>query len=233
MSNNYQAADRMIDLISDNYRLLQVMSRFGMSLGFGNKTVDEVCQMYQVDTTTFLAIINFVNTGYSQTLEDVESLSIPALINYLKQSHIYFLKFLLPKIRKDLDEALDHKNIHITPLILQLLDYYIDSIGKHMSYEDQHIFPYVENLLKGKIEENFEITTFSKSHSSVDESLHEIKTILIKYNPSDKSDNQLNAVLYSIYCCEDELDAHCKAEDYIFLPAVFNLENKVRNERRN
>ena len=27
----------MVDLIDDNYRLLQVLSRFGMSLGFGNK----------------------------------------------------------------------------------------------------------------------------------------------------------------------------------------------------
>jgi hypothetical protein len=40
----YQATDRMSDLISDNYSLLMVMSRFGLSLGFGDKTVAEVCE---------------------------------------------------------------------------------------------------------------------------------------------------------------------------------------------
>ena len=44
-----------------------------------------------------------------------------------------------------------------------------------------------------------------------------------------RSRNELNAVLYQIYGCEDELDAHCKAEDYIFVPAVYNLEEKLRN----
>ena len=29
----YKPTDKMIDLISDNYSLLQVMSRFGLSLG--------------------------------------------------------------------------------------------------------------------------------------------------------------------------------------------------------
>ena len=38
----YKPTDKMIDLISDNHSLLQVMSRFGLSLGFGDKTVKEV-----------------------------------------------------------------------------------------------------------------------------------------------------------------------------------------------
>ena len=41
----YKPTDKMIDLISDNYSLLQVMSRFGLSLGFGDKTVKEVCEL--------------------------------------------------------------------------------------------------------------------------------------------------------------------------------------------
>ena len=33
----------MSDLICDNYSLLMVMSRFGLSLGFGDKSVKDVC----------------------------------------------------------------------------------------------------------------------------------------------------------------------------------------------
>ena len=52
----YKPTDKMIDLISDNYSLLQVMSRFGLSLGFGDKTVKEVCELNGVDCRTFLIL---------------------------------------------------------------------------------------------------------------------------------------------------------------------------------
>ena len=37
--HKYRATDKMSDLICDNYSLLMVMSRFGLSLGFGDKSV--------------------------------------------------------------------------------------------------------------------------------------------------------------------------------------------------
>ncbi|KAA6306989.1 hypothetical protein EZS27_041347, partial [termite gut metagenome] len=67
----YKPTDKMANLISDNYTLLQVISRFGLSLGFGDKTVKEVCEMNQVDCRTFLAVVNFVEEGFSR-MEDAE-----------------------------------------------------------------------------------------------------------------------------------------------------------------
>lgn len=49
----YKPTDKMSDLICENYALLQVLSRFGVSLGFGDKSVQEVCSMNGVDCTTF------------------------------------------------------------------------------------------------------------------------------------------------------------------------------------
>ena len=56
----YKPTDKMGDLICENYALLQVMSRFGISLGFGDKSVQEVCDMNQVDCNTFLIVVNFL-----------------------------------------------------------------------------------------------------------------------------------------------------------------------------
>ena len=58
----------------------------------------------------------------------------------------------------------------------------------------------------------------------------ELKKILIKYSPVDTNRTKLNALLYQIYDCEKELDAHCKAEDYIFVPAVHDLKEKILHE---
>ena len=66
----YEADDKMIDLISDNYSMLQGLSAFGIRLGFGDKTVDEVCREQDVDAYTFLAVVNFVINGYAPKTTD-------------------------------------------------------------------------------------------------------------------------------------------------------------------
>lgn len=230
MTNNYIPSDRLIDLIEGNYRLLQVISRFGIPLGFGDKTVDEVCTERGVDATTFLAIINFVHSGYTQLVNEPETLSIPTLIEYLRQSHVYFLDFLFPSIHRQLHSALhDDGKGEISGILHRQFDKYISHASRHMRQEESVLFPYVEKLQQGQSAEGFSISAFSRRHEPLDDSLRELKRILIQYNSKCENVNELNAVLYQIYCCEDELESHCKAEDYIFVPAVFHLEERVRN----
>lgn len=234
MLSGFKSSDRMIDLIENNSRFLHVISRFGISLGFGDSTIGEVCQRNGVDTATFLAIVNFVRSGYTQIAESPEDLSVATLMGYLRQSHIYFLDFLLPRIHTQL-----HAVVHSSPsnpipdLIHRQLDKYMQAVARHMNFEEENLFPYVESLLKGTPNRDFTVTTFSQKHHSLDDSLRELKRILILYNPNCENINELNAVLYQIYECEEELDSHCKAEDYIFVPAVYHLEENLRHENRN
>ena len=227
----YCADDRMIDLIEGNYRLLQVMSRFGLSLGFGDLTVGEVCERHGVDPVTFLAVINFVHSGYTRLVDEPEKLSVTTLMDYLRHSHGYFLDFVFPRIHRDLHEAVRHDDDKSIPAIIhkQLADYIL-SDTRHMRHEEATLFPYVEGLMRGESDKGFELSAFSRNHVPLDDSLRELKRILIQYNPDCANVNELNAVLYQIYCCEDELDSHCRIEDYIFVPAVYHLEERLRHE---
>ena len=60
----YEAGDKMVSVIRDNYNILQAMNSFGIYLGFGDKTVDEVCKEQGVDTFTFLTVINYTVNGF-------------------------------------------------------------------------------------------------------------------------------------------------------------------------
>ncbi len=57
----YVASDRLRDLIEQNTDLMMVAARFGISLGFGDKTVKEVCKEDGVDERTFLAVCNLID----------------------------------------------------------------------------------------------------------------------------------------------------------------------------
>lgn len=228
----YKPTDKMIDLISDNYSLLQVMSRFGLSLGFGDKSVKEVCEMNRVDCTTFLAVVNFMAEGFSRLGDAADNLSIPALVDYLRQAHIYFLDFCLPAIRRKLIEAIDCSENDVSFLILKFFDEYMREVRKHMEYEERTVFKYVDALMQGNAPKNYQISTFSKHHDQVGERLTELKNIIIKYCPAKANTNLLNAALFDIYACEEGLESHCHVEDFLFVPAIMKVERRIRDNEK-
>lgn len=231
MRNNkmYEGDDMMISLIRDNYNLLQSLGSFGINLGFGDKTVREVCESEGVDTYTFLSVVNFTINGYFHP-DDAVKLSVPTLLKYLKASHTYYLDVQLPLIRRELVDALDESD-NLARLILRLYDEYAHSIKTHMKYEEKTVFPYMESLIEGRVGDNYDIDTFSKHHSQTGQKLKELKNIIIKYLPSDgQRNNKLMAALYDIYNNEEWLSAHTEVEDKLLIPAIRNLEKRLKQQ---
>ena len=213
----------MISLIRDNYDLLQALGSFGISLGFGDKTVKETCDDNGVDTYTFLAVVNFTINGYGD-YENDDQLSIPTLMHYLDASHKYYLDFQLPFIRQELADSLNPDD-SLARLIMRFYDEYAHEIRRHMMYEQRTLFPYVQALIDGKAQTEYSIETFSKHHKEADKKLRELKLLIIKYLPSDGlHNNKLTATLHDIYDNEEWLRQHAMVEDHIFVPAIRRLE---------
>ena len=217
----YSSDMRMCDLVSDRYPVLQVMSRFGIALGFGDKTIAEVCAENKVDTDTFLAVV-----GISVSRSGGEELSGPvavrSLLDYLHNSHGYFLGFRLPAIRRKLIGAVDCSLSDVSFAIMRYFDEYVAEVDRHMSYEEKSVFPYVEALLAGEKKADYSIDVFRRQHDKVEARLRELKNIIIKYYPSGGT-NELNGVLYDIFTCEEELASHNAVENELFVPAVERL----------
>jgi regulator of cell morphogenesis and NO signaling len=219
----------MITLIKDNYSVLQALGSFGITLGFGDKTVSETCEMNQVDTYTFLAVVNFTINGYGD-FEDDEQISVPTLLHYLKASHTYYLDFQLPFIRRELQESINEDD-PLGMLIMKLYEGYALEVRRHMKYEEKTLFPYVESLLEGRPMNDYNVETFSKNHEQTDKILRELKLMIIKYLPGDAlHNNQLTATLYDIYNNEEWLCQHAEVEDQIFTPAIKRLERLTRQD---
>ena len=225
----YEADDKMISLIRDNYDLLQALGSFGINLGFGDKTVRETCEDNDVDTYTFLAVVNFAMNGYGEFDND-EQISVPTLLHYLQASHAYFLEFQLPYIRRELSESLD-ENDSLGRLILKFYDEYAHEIRRHMQYEQKTLFPYVQQLIDGEPANDYNVETFSKHHGATDKKLRELKLLIIKYLPQDGlHNNQLTATLHDIYENEVWLRQHAMVEDHIFVPAIRRLEQITKQQ---
>lgn len=224
----YAASDKMSDLICENYKLLLVMSRFGLSLGFGDQTVSQVCEQQGVHTDTFLAVVNFMYDECYIPEKFHKQISIDALIDYLRRAHTYFLDFSLPAIRRKLISAIDCSRDDVAFLILKFYDEYVNEVRAHMEYENEVVFKYVDVLQKGGNAGGYNIAVFAARHNQIGVKLTELKNIIVKYYPAKTNNNLLNSVLFDIYSCEKDLSSHCQVEDYVFVPLIAEFENKIQ-----
>ena len=225
----YKETDKMSDLICENYPMVLVMSRFGIALGFGEKSIGEVCRQNGVDAYTFLAVVNFL-TGEIQGVNDILSsrLSLETLIRYLHNAHDYFLAFRLPNMRRKLNDAISGCPEDVAFVIRRFFDEYAEEVNKHMSYEEKVVFPYVRDLLAGKASEKYNISIFRKRHEQIDQKLSDLKNLLIKYYPGEGG-YLLNSVLFDLFTTEEDLVSHSLVEDNLFVPSILWHENNLLN----
>lgn len=236
MAGEYKTTDKVSYVLANDYRLLQVMSRFGISFGFGEKSIKEICQQKDVDADTFIAVINYVKDGAKNIPIVLGDLSVRSLLDYLRQTHAYFLDYQFPTMRRNMLNAIDCsvKN-EVAFLVLKFFDSYVEEVRKHMEYEEKVTFSYVEKLLSGDnavLADNAN-HLLSKHHESIDRKLRELKNLFIQYYPQKGVDNELNAVIYELYRTQEDLEVHCRVEDNLFTPAVRRLAylNKTRQEQ--
>jgi len=220
----YKETDSMYDLISDNYFMLLIINRFNISLGFGEKTIEEVCKLNNVNVDTFLCVSNLLlNKDYKVDINN-NNISLPQLLSYLIASHNIFLNSKLPDIRKRLLSALENEKNAVS--IINFYDNYVAEVRKHMKFEEDTVFPYINSLINGEIfKEKYSIKQFSDHHENIDIKLNDLRNIIIRYY-SIKSTIELNNVLYDMFNCSKDLSLHNNIEDFILIPLIKKIEKK-------
>lgn len=230
----YTSNDKLAQVISDDYRLLQVMSRFGISLGYGDKTIEEICGRFDVDTDTFLCVLNYVKNGSVNKTQKIDDVRLETLLSYLKKTHQYFLDYQLPTIRRKLIGAIDcsMKN-EIAFLVLKFYDEYVEEVRKHMNSEENGVFSFVEKLINGveTLDDADKEHMLSRHHETIERRLKELKRLFMQYYPQTENDNELISVILEIYRTEEELQTHCMIEDNIFAPAVRQYERLIKQKK--
>lgn len=195
---------------------IQIISRFGLGLGVGEQTIEQVCEAYGVHTATFLAIINFKVFKQRAVIDEI---NVPTLQCYLRNAHTYFLDFRLPYLRRALIEAIipADPTAKIPMLILRCYDEFVEEIRTHIEHENAGLF-----------EEH------THDDERITDKLTEIKNLIIKYYPSTNISQRemvnytLVSVMSDLWHTEQDFADHCAIEDEILRPAMTHvqLQNK-------
>lgn len=213
----------MRELIKDNNILLMTISRFGIPFGFGDETIEKVCNDNGVHIPTFLSVCNLL----SGLPYDNNDISLESLMQYLTLAHASFLDVLLPNIRRKLIEGITSQDSgEIALMLINFFDEYVIEVRRHMEHENTEIFSYVSQLIKGDITNPFRISSYSESHDHTVAKLNELKDLFI-YHFRQKENIKLTTALFDIIVCEKDMMTHFEVESKLFIPLVVNLEKQL------
>ncbi|MEA3450411.1 MAG: hypothetical protein U9Q83_00745 [Bacteroidota bacterium] len=226
----------MADLIHQNYHILPIINRFGIFLGFGNKTIEQICNEKNINIDFFLEIVNVFNDKEYFPLSDSEKYSFKVLIDYLTKSHEYFLNVKLKNIEQKIDKLIDicENNSKDIKLIKNFYLEYKTELFEHIKYENETIYPYVlwlsENegkLMKKTDKYNFRLAEYIDNHTNIEEKIFDLKNLMIKYLKLPIHIELSNEILFELFDFEKDIFDHQNLEEKILIPKAMKLEQQI------
>jgi regulator of cell morphogenesis and NO signaling len=229
---------KMADVIHHNYLLLPVINRFGINLGFGEKTVEVICQQNGINLDFFLEITNsFIDDDYIPQ-RDLDSFPISLIIDYLKKTHNYYLDEKIPEL-----EEMINRMVSFIPaekskalLIQNFFSEYRTELENHIMREEKKVQPYILEVEEAYLNEkqpaelirkikSYSMKDFAGEHDNVEEKLFDLKNIILKYMPPCADHALCNRILMELFRLEKDLNSHANLEDKVLIPKVADMEN--------
>lgn len=216
---------KLADVILSNPSLVLILQRFKIDLGFGEKTVAEVCHANSISAPFFLLICNvYTNNQYLPSMEELQNTDMTSLVPYLIASHNYYLDERIPHIEKHLDRIAEACPKNHKEILQRFFHDYKTEVQNHFLYEEETVFPYIEALRAGKESSGYSINQFEENHSNIEDKLNDLTNILIKYLPGNIMPKERVSVLFDIFQLSLDLNKHSLIEEKILIPYVETIE---------
>jgi regulator of cell morphogenesis and NO signaling len=225
---------KMADLVAGDMNLLSILQRLNIALGFGEATVAEVCAQHNISADLFLMICNIYSfRDYEPQIETLSDDDIMSITMYLRASHNYYRTICFPALHNNIHKMVKELDDVSRRLIDKFYDDYDNEVSNHFQYEEEVVFPYIENLLGNSSADNSEynISLFEHNHGNVNEKLNDLSNIIIKYLSKDYTSQLRFEILGEINYIGNDLMKHSDIENRLLVPLVEKIEKRHEQGR--
>lgn len=232
---------KLADAIHLNYLLLPIIGRFGIELGFGNKTIKEVCEEKEINLSFFLEIVNSYHNKDYFASEELQNYPLTLVVEYLINTHNYYIDVKIPELEEMLNSFLENSSIENksnNKLITNFFEEYKNELINHLKQEETSLFPYtfeLDEANKTKIVPPSTIEKISEKlvekehddHNDLEEKLFDLKNLIIKFLPPVKRKDILEKLLIELFRLEEDLEDHSRIEEQVLIPRIIQIEKKI------
>lgn len=225
---SYNEKTNLSAMVTAQPELLLTLSHFGIPMGFGDKTIKQVCIDHNVDAQFFLLICQvYSNDAYLPSQSTIMSTPMDGLVPYLLRSHDYYLNRKLPHIRQHLEKIASLLPERAGKAIKRFFNAYVDEVREHFEREEITVYPHISHLLNRDNSDSFTIKSYLDTHDNLEDKLSDLVQIIFKYLPA--GDDDAIDMIFDILQLSHDLRKHSLIEDKILGPYVKQLEKTTKS----
>lgn len=167
----------------------------------------------------------------SFSTEEFEIFDLEEIFIYLKASHAYYLDVWIPKIENSIFQMHDKmsKNYWSIKLLTLFVNSYKQQLIDHIEKEENVLFLFVDNLIKGKFNENHKdivLNHFIHTHNdNVVIQLDELRNDLLSFDSELEGNLMLEVLFNQLTVFQRDLLVHGLVEDHVFIPKILAFTN--------
>ena len=230
LSSRLSPKMKMADAINQYHSLLTVLPRLGIPLGFGEKSIGQLCEEHRVSEALFILISRvYCQDDYFPTANELQQCRMSDILQYLVHSHKDYLENKLPHIEHHLNTLLEPMDRKYSTLITNFYAEFRKEVEKHFRYEEEVIFPYLRQFIseeEATESASYQKSTFHQQHDDIEDTLNDLINLLLKYIPAEISPVERVDMLLDMYALSTDIAKHSMMEDRILVPYIQLLESK-------
>lgn len=210
---------KMADMIASNYDLILMLPRFGIPLGFGEKSVKDVCRERGVDENFFLTVCNIYSfDDYRPDDEEVANIDHRLVVEHLQATHRYYIEDRLPHMQRHLDHVAESAGDQSAAVLKKYFADYCREVRDHVRREERNLANMVSNLADGEPLSKAVSENYVKSHDNIKDKLSDLTQIIYKYIPGERLNEEMMELVFDIMQLSRDLEKHAMIEELLLMP---------------
>ncbi len=221
----------MVDLIERNSSFLLFMQHFKIDFRVDDLTVGQVCKEYDISESLFLSVGNLYNGLKSKSEIVLSNKDILQLIEFLRNSHIYYRKYKYPEIKSYIHQLQEENPSKELLLLEKFFNTYLKEVLEHLDYEENVAFPYFTELVTNNnipCDDKYTAKEYHEHHTDIELKLADLKKLLLKHIKISNSLNLRRRLLTALLELEFDLYIHSLIEETILVPVGSSLEKDCK-----
>lgn len=213
----YNKDSRLAEILMNHPSLIPVLSRLGIKLGVGDKTVGDACVNPTDKISFLLSIINtFVDEDYFPS-DSADFFSLNKTIDYLEKTDEYYLKIQLPNIEHHFNLLIKKSGTQNN--LLHLKDFFYEmknQMEENVIYELQEIFPQIK---KNNFDKSLRYKIID-ANVETEEKIRDLLIFFIMHLKGEYDSNLCAGVVAAIYSLSKDLHQNNRIRTRIFVPML-------------
>lgn len=224
---------KMADAINLHHSLLTVLPRLDIPLGFGERSIEQLCTEHHVSQALFMLISRvYIQDEYYPSIDELRQCPMSDILQYLMRSHNDYLENKLPHIEQHLNTLLDPMDRKYSTLIANFYQEFKKEVVRHFQYEEEVIFPFLRQYIAD--DENISNPLprpddFQEQHDNIEDTLNDLTNLLLKYIPAEISSDDRVDMLLDMYALSNDIEKHAMMEDRILVPYIQFLSSQCHD----